>query len=166
MSPSETLRLVDRSGGMDRRVFCASALATGMAVACGGGGGGTPAPALAPPAPSPGLLTTTDTKAALLALPDGTTRDYRNQGNVFLIKDATGIYAMTTVCTHLGCTVGVPVGTQITCPCHGSQYTLGGGNTLGPATQPLVHFAVTEATPGGFLVVNTAQTVAASVRLT
>jgi Rieske Fe-S protein len=111
-------------------------------------------------------MTTADTKAALLATADGTTRDYRNLGNFFLIKDATGIYAMTTICTHMGCAVGVPVGSQITCPCHGSQYNLSGGNTLGPATQPLVHFAVTEATPGGFLVVNTAQTVAASMRLT
>ena len=66
----------------------------------------------------------------------------------------------------LGCTVGLPIGTQITCPCHGSQYSLTGANLLGPAVSPLVHFSVTEATPGGMLVVNTAQTVAASVRLT
>jgi cytochrome b6-f complex iron-sulfur subunit len=92
-------------------------------------------------------------------------RDYRNQG-FLLFKDAAGIYAMTTVCTHLGCTVGLPVGTRITCPCHGSQYDLGGGNQLGPATLPLVHYSVTEPSPGAFLVVNTAQTVIAATRLT
>ena len=154
---------LDPSRGLDRRLFCLSALAAGTALACGGGGGSsTPTPA--PPATGP--RTTTDTKAGMLALADGTTRDYRNLGNFLLIKDATGIYAMTAICTHMGCTVGLPVGTTITCPCHGSQYDLAGGNLLGPAVNPLVHFSVTEATPGGDLVVNTAQTVATSVRLT
>jgi len=154
---------LDPSRGLDRRLFCLSALAAGTALACGGGGGSsTPTPA--PPATGP--RTTTDTKAGMLALADGTTRDYRNLGNFFLMKDATGIYAMTAVCTHMGCTVGLPVGTTITCPCHGSQYDLAGGNLLGPAVNPLVHFAVTEGSPGGALVVNTAQAVAASVRLT
>jgi cytochrome b6-f complex iron-sulfur subunit len=102
----------------------------------------------------------------MLALPDGTARDYRNLGNFFLIKDATGIYAMTAICTHLGCTVGLPVGSTITCPCHGSEYDLAGGNVVGPATRPLVHFQVTEASAGGLLVVNPGAVVAASVRLT
>ena len=148
--------------GEDRRAFCLAGLAAGLALACGGGGGGASPAATPPPG---GALTTTDTKAALLATPDGTTRDYRNLGNFLLIKDATGIYAMTTICTHMGCTVGLPAGTRITCPCHGSQYDLGGGNLVGPATAPLVHFAVSEPTPGGALVVNTAQTVASTVRL-
>jgi len=150
---------------LDRRCFCIGTLVAGLAVACGGGGGGSsPAPAPAPPPSGP--LTTADTKAGLLATANGTVRDYRNLGNFFLIRDATGIYAMTAVCTHMGCTVGTPIGNQITCPCHGSQYDLGGANLVGPATMPLVHFQVTESAPGGALVVNTAQTVAATVRLT
>ena len=152
----------DRFADVDRRAFCLSALAAGLAVACGGGS--SPEPTAA--APTGGPLTTTDTKAALLAQPDGTTRDYRNIGNFFLIKDATGIYAMTAICTHMGCTVGLPIGTQITCPCHGSQYNLNGANLVGPATVPLVHFQVTEPSPGAALVVNTAMPVGASVRLT
>ncbi|MDP1830536.1 MAG: Rieske (2Fe-2S) protein [Geothrix sp.] len=162
MSEREPPHPAGLTTGLDRRTFCASALAAGMVVACGGGG---TSPAPVPPPPPAGPLTTTDTKAALLALPDGTTRDYRNLGRFFLIKDAAGIYAMTAVCTHQGCTVGLPVGTQITCPCHFSQYDLGGANLVGPAVLPLVHFSVTEATPGGLLVVNPAQTVATSVRL-
>jgi Rieske Fe-S protein len=153
--------LLEPEGALDRRTFCACALAAGVSLACGGG---SSTPAQTPPTPTP--LTTTDTKAGLLALPDGTTRDYRNLGSFFLIKDATGIYAMTTVCTHMGCTVGLPAGSKITCPCHGSQYDLGGGNLVGPAALPLVHFAVTEPSAGAFLVVNTAQIVASSVRLT
>ena len=163
MSPFDAPHSVDSSHGLDRRVFCLSALAAGVSVACGGGGGASPAPA--PPPSGTGPMTTTDTKAFLLSLPNGTARDYRNLGNFFLIKDANGIFAMTAICTHLGCTVGAPIGPQITCPCHGSQYDLNGSNLLGPAVLPLVHFTVTESTPGGPLVVNTAQTVAASVRL-
>jgi nitrite reductase/ring-hydroxylating ferredoxin subunit len=147
---------------LDRRMFCVTALAAGVLAACGGGS--SPAPAAAPPPPSGGPQTTTDAKAALLATPDGTTRDYRNLG-FFLLKDAAGIYAMTTICTHMGCTVGLPVGTRITCPCHGSQYDLGGGNQLGPATVPLVHYQVTEPSPGAFLVVDTAHTVSVTTRL-
>jgi len=155
----------DRPDGLDRRTFCACALAAGASLACGGGGGTSPAPAPAPPPPPSGPLTTTDTKAGMLGLADGTTRDYRNLGNFFLIKDAAGIYAMTAVCTHMGCTVGLPVGSQITCPCHGSQYDLGGGNVLGPAVSPRGDCDVRESAPGAVLVVDKAQVVAASVRL-
>jgi Rieske Fe-S protein len=134
-------------------------------LACGGGGTGYPTSSAPPSSPS-GRLTTTDNKSILLASPEGTVRDYRNQGSLFLIRDVAGIYAMTAICTHMGCTVGLPVGAQITCPCHGSMYDQGGGNLKGPATSPLVHFAVIESTPGGFLVVDTTQIVAPTVRLT
>jgi Rieske Fe-S protein len=144
-------------------MFCASALVAGVALACGGGSSAAPSSTPGPPAAGP--RTTTDSKAVLLGTADGTARDYRNLG-FLLLKDATGIYAMTTICTHMGCTVGLPVGTRITCPCHGSQYDLQGGNQVGPAALPLVHFAVTEPSPGAFLVVNTAQTVSDSTRLT
>ncbi|WP_306602117.1 Rieske (2Fe-2S) protein [Geothrix sp. 21YS21S-2] len=157
-APETTLQL-------DRRTFCLGAAVCGMALACGCGGGGGGSTAAPPPPPPAGGVTTQDTKAALLAAPDGTVRDYRNLANFFLIKDASGIYAMTAICTHQGCTVDLPAGTKITCPCHGSQYDLSGGNLLGPAVNPLVHFAVTEAAPGGALVVHVDQTVAASARL-
>ncbi|BDU71941.1 QcrA and Rieske domain-containing protein [Mesoterricola silvestris] len=149
---------------MQRRTFCLGALAAAATLGCGGGGGGMTAAPPPPPPPS-GALQTTDTRSGLLAEPVPTTRDYRNLGNFLLIRDSGGIYAMTAICTHMGCTVGLPAGSQITCPCHGSVYDLGGGNLQGPAVSPLVHLEVTEATPGGLLVVNTLKTVAASVRI-
>lgn len=153
-----------QGSSVDRRAFCIGSLAAGLALATSGcGGGGTPAP-VSGPAPTP-PITTTDTKAGLLATPDGTTRDYRNQGSFFLVKDASGIYAITAICTHLGCTVGVPVGGRFLCPCHGSQYDLSGANLVGPAVLPLAHLEVSEATPGGFLVVNPARPVASAARL-
>lgn len=159
----ESTPSAERTMAFDRRAFCISALAAGVTVACGGGGGGT---AAATPPPPSGPLTTTDTKAGLLATANGTARDYRNLGSFFLIRDANGIYAMTAICTHMGCTVGTPTGAQIICPCHGSHYDLNGANTVGPATVPLDHLAVSEATPGGFLVVDKSQIVAATTRLT
>jgi cytochrome b6-f complex iron-sulfur subunit len=110
-------------------------------------------------------MTTTDTKAGLLATANGTVRDYRNLGAFWLIHDATGIYAMSAVCTHLGCIIGQG-GTAFACPCHGSQYDLNGGNTQGPASVPLPHYEVTEPTPGANLVVDTSKTVASTVRMT
>jgi nitrite reductase/ring-hydroxylating ferredoxin subunit len=164
MAPSDPIRLPAAAEGFARRDFCLAALAAGLTLACSGGGGsGT---STAPPPPPTGVKTTTDTKAALLATPDGTVRDYRNLGGFLLIRDATGIYAMTTVCTHMGCTVGLPISGTITCPCHGSQYSLAGANLLGPATKPLVHYKVIEPSAGAFLEVDTGTTVTADTRLT
>ena len=147
---------------LDRRTFCGCALAA-TALACGGGGGGGANPA---PTPSGGTLkTTTDTKTIFLSQPSGTIRDYRNLGNFWLVRDAGGIYAMTAICTHQGCTVSGWNGSAFPCPCHGSQYDLNGAVVQGPATLPLNHFEVT--TDGsGFLVVDTGKMVAAQVRLT
>ena len=147
---------------LDRRTFCGCALAA-TALGCGGGGGGGANPA---PTPSGGTLkTTTDTKTIFLSQPSGTIRDYRNLGNFWLVRDAGGIYAMTAICTHQGCTVNGWNGSVFPCPCHGSQYNLNGAVVQGPATLPLNHFEVT--TDGsGFLVVDTGKMVAAQVRLT
>ena len=147
---------------LDRRTFCGCALAA-TALGCGGGGGGGANPA---PTPSGGTLkTTTDTKTIFLSQPSGTIRDYRNLGNFWLVRDAGGIYAMTAICTHQGCTVNGWNGSVFPCPCHGSQYDLNGAVVQGPATLPLNHFEVT--TDGsGFLVVDTGKMVAAQVRLT
>lgn len=153
----------ERQPSVDRRTFCACAIAA-TTLACGGGGGGGTAysgPALPPPGPK----TTGDTKAAFLATAQGTVRDYRDLGAFWLIHDATGIYAMTAVCTHLGCVIGQG-GPAFACPCHGSEYALDGTVTLGPATTALRHFAVTEPSPGAALVVDTGSVVSASVRLT
>ena len=44
----------------------------------------------------------------------------------------------SSTCTHRGCTVSSVQGGTITCPCHGSQYSVADGSvTRGPATQGL-----------------------------
>jgi cytochrome b6-f complex iron-sulfur subunit len=74
---------------------------------------------------------------------------------VWLVKDndvvtgALGIYALSTVCTHLGCTPNWLDGEQkFKCPCHGSGYYKNGINFEGPTPRPLERFAIELAEDG------------------
>lgn len=61
--------------------------------------------------------------------------------SVALFRDEEGVYAISTVCTHLGCIVkGVPDGFE--CPCHGSTFTPDGSVATGPAPKALPWIAV------------------------
>ncbi|MDX6326447.1 MAG: hypothetical protein QOK15_2801 [Nocardioidaceae bacterium] len=52
--------------------------------------------------------------------------------------------AFSAVCTHMGCIVASISGGTITCPCHGSQYSVKDGSVLGgPAPSPLPPVKVT-----------------------
>jgi cytochrome b6-f complex iron-sulfur subunit len=62
------------------------------------------------------------------------------------------IAAISTVCTHLGCTVN-PVDTGFDCPCHGSTYDDQGEVTGGPAPAPLAWYRVSQL-PSGELIVD------------
>ena len=55
---------------------------------------------------------------------------------VALFKDAEGVYAVSTICTHLGCVVK-PNAEGFECPCHGSRFTHDGTVAKGPAPKPL-----------------------------
>ena len=72
-------------------------------------------------------------------------------GQIVVGRDAGGLYAMTNVCTHQGCPVGV-VGTAgqqtLSCPCHGSAFDANGAVTRGPARAPLAHYQITTAADG------------------
>ncbi|HET6149372.1 MAG TPA: Rieske 2Fe-2S domain-containing protein [Polyangia bacterium] len=76
-------------------------------------------------------------------------------GNVIVARDEQGVYAMTAICTHQGCTVRnvshlIEGGAH--CPCHGSIYDGNGAVTQGPAARPLQHYAVTLASDGSLTV--------------
>jgi cytochrome b6-f complex iron-sulfur subunit len=78
-------------------------------------------------------------------LDEGTLAKVEGAG-VLVGRDAGGVYAMTAICTHLGCDMstssGEIDGDTLTCNCHGSTYDLSGGNTGGPASAPLKHWKV------------------------
>ena len=50
--------------------------------------------------------------------------------------------ALLASCTHRGCQPE-PVGDRLVCPCHGSEFDLGGAVLQGPADRPLTRYPVT-----------------------
>jgi cytochrome b6-f complex iron-sulfur subunit len=60
-----------------------------------------------------------------------------------LLRDGSGIYALSLVCTHLGCTVVVSAG-ELACPCHGSIFDRQGAVLKGPADRALQRLQVSE----------------------
>jgi Rieske Fe-S protein len=71
--------------------------------------------------------------------------------SVAIFRDSAGVWAVSTICTHLGCIVKTaPDGFE--CPCHGSRFTSDGSVTKGPAPRALDWLQVT--TAGGIAVVD------------
>lgn len=78
---------------------------------------------------------------------------FKQRFAVWLVRDAEGIYALSTVCTHLGCTPNwLEAEQKFKCPCHGSGYYKTGINFEGPTPRPLERFAISLAEDGQILV--------------
>jgi cytochrome b6-f complex iron-sulfur subunit len=68
---------------------------------------------------------------------------FLQEQQVYIVRTAQGFYAVSAVCTHLGCiTQWKPELNQIACPCHGSKFTSDGTKIEGPAPAPLPHFSI------------------------
>ena len=82
--------------------------------------------------------------------PLGTTRKIDDK-NVFMFSDENGLFAISAICTHLGCIVSsAEFGFQ--CPCHGSQYNADGNVIGGPAPRPLEWFEIQQEVDGTLFV--------------
>ena len=68
-----------------------------------------------------------------------------------VFRDDEGVYAISTVCTHLGCIVKREAD-GFHCPCHGSRFAPDGGVVKGPAPAPLKWLAVSKTTAGVYIV--------------
>ncbi len=67
-----------------------------------------------------------------------------SQVNALVLRvSATEYRALTSVCTHEGCTVSRYDGTRLTCPCHGSQFAPSGAVLTGPASSALKSYSTT-----------------------
>jgi cytochrome b6-f complex iron-sulfur subunit len=65
------------------------------------------------------------------------------QKKVYLVRTAEGLFALSSVCTHLGCmTHWEAQHNRVFCPCHGSQFDEKGAVTGGPAPKPLPRLKV------------------------
>lgn len=59
-------------------------------------------------------------------------------GKYYLYRDAKGVRAFSTRCTHAGCRLGESRNQVMQCGCHGSQFEAATGRALrGPAIRPL-----------------------------
>jgi cytochrome b6-f complex iron-sulfur subunit len=97
---------------------------------------------------------TSPSKKFRVALPDSLAagQAYPPPGHsVAIFRDEEGVYAISTVCTHLGCIVRSSPG-GFDCPCHGSQFAADGSVVKGPAPRALPWFQVTDAGGGSYIV--------------
>jgi menaquinol-cytochrome c reductase iron-sulfur subunit len=101
---------------------------------------------------------------------------------LFVFRAGKTYHAISAVCTHLGCTVraealprveektvdgqAVRLTHRFLCPCHGSRYTGDGANVSGPAPKPLAWYRLAVSPDDGQLVVDLADEVDPSFRLT
>tara|TARA_B100001123_G_C15204701_1_gene984768 strand:+ start:824 stop:1372 length:549 start_codon:yes stop_codon:yes gene_type:complete len=78
---------------------------------------------------------------------------FKKEYNVWIVRNDEGIYALSTVCTHLGCTPNW-LGTEkkFKCPCHGSGFRISGKNFEGPAPRPLERYKIYLAGDGQVIV--------------
>jgi menaquinol-cytochrome c reductase iron-sulfur subunit len=101
---------------------------------------------------------------------------------VFVFRERDTFFAISGVCTHLGCTVkmerlnkpkrvtahGRDFDEQVEfhCPCHGSKYYGDGTNYFGPAPKPLAYYKLELAPDDGQLIVDMTTKVNQDFRLT
>ncbi len=56
---------------------------------------------------------------------------------VIVIRTEQRVYALSAICTHLGCLVRYRPEGFIACPCHGGKFDLSGSVLAGPPPKPL-----------------------------
>ncbi len=65
-------------------------------------------------------------------------------GTYIVIRTEKGVFALSAVCTHLGCLVNWdPDAREIICPCHAARFDLNGNVIGGPAPKPLQQIRAT-----------------------
>ena len=64
-------------------------------------------------------------------------------GTIIVNTGGDNFVALSSICTHSGCTVGYSVqNNNFPCPCHGSVFNTNGSVANGPATQALKQYGV------------------------
>jgi Rieske Fe-S protein len=148
--------------GTDRRTLLRGVAAVGLAgvagtalAACGGGsdddnsGGSTQSSGDSQSsAPAEGSESSTGGGAVALVktsdVPEGGGTILESEKLVVTQPAAGQFKAFSAVCTHQQCTVGSVKDGLITCPCHGSQYSIEDGSVKrGPAPRALSELPVT-----------------------
>jgi cytochrome b6-f complex iron-sulfur subunit len=78
---------------------------------------------------------------------------FMKEQRVWIVREATGFYALSGICTHLGCTPRwLGPENKFKCPCHGSGFRRDGTNFEGPAPRPLERLKITRADDGQIVI--------------
>lgn len=140
--------------GKSRRVVIggvAAISAGAVLAACGGTGTETPAGTANPTPPPPSGSTPPGIPASSVPVGSGIISD---PAKAVVTQPKAGEFkAFDWTCTHKGCPVKSVEGDTISCPCHGSQYSIVDGSVKrGPATRGLTELTVTD--KGGQLTID------------
>ena len=83
----------------------------------------------------------------------GVDERWKDKFSVWIVKSTQDMFALISVCTHLGCTPNWLGNEQkFKCPCHGSGFYMSGINFEGPAPRPLERARIVLAEDGQVLV--------------
>jgi len=84
---------------------------------------------------------------------EGKVTDNFKDRNMWVVRYQGKIYALSTTCTHLGCTPNwLEADKKFKCPCHGSGFYITGVNFEGPAPRPLERWALSIGDDGQIVV--------------
>ncbi|MBN1983434.1 MAG: Rieske (2Fe-2S) protein [Chitinivibrionales bacterium] len=68
------------------------------------------------------------------------------KNNLFILKDSSGLQAVSAICTHRQCPLildrMVIDQLVLSCPCHGGKFTPDGTPVSGPVNKPLNHYYI------------------------
>lgn len=68
---------------------------------------------------------------------------WKDAYGTWIVRDSEKIYALATICTHLGCTPNwMQSEAKFKCPCHGSGFYMTGIHFEGPAPRPLERYRI------------------------
>ena len=84
---------------------------------------------------------------------DEVSEKYKDDYRVWIVREQEGFYALSAICTHLGCTPRwLGPENKFKCPCHGSGFRRTGINFEGPAPRPLERLKIAFADDGQILI--------------
>jgi cytochrome b6-f complex iron-sulfur subunit len=87
-------------------------------------------------------------------LPGTVDTRFKDEYGVWIVRDEENrLFALSTVCTHLGCTPNwIESRNKFKCPCHGSGFLRNGVNVEGPAPRPLDRYKITLGDDGQIII--------------
>lgn len=144
--PAEVIRAagieLPGDGALTRRAFL-DAFAASLAIGAVAASAGVVARFATPPAVRPEDVGEVEVASLADLKAKGAIRFRFGREPCILVHSGTAVFALSLVCTHLGCLVDwSPARRQLVCPCHGAAFDLEGNVLEGPPPRPLATMTV------------------------